>query len=37
MKTLKSIKRTLLTAPEVKAEYDALGPGVPRLFPGGIL
>jgi predicted transcriptional regulator len=26
MKTLKSIKRTLLTAPEVKAEYDALGP-----------
>jgi predicted transcriptional regulator len=26
MKTLHSIKRTLLTAPEVQAEYDALGP-----------
>ncbi|NNM65475.1 MAG: helix-turn-helix transcriptional regulator [Burkholderiales bacterium] len=26
MKTLQSIKRTMLAAPEVRAEYDALGP-----------
>ncbi|MDE2267804.1 MAG: helix-turn-helix transcriptional regulator [Betaproteobacteria bacterium] len=26
MKTLHSIKRTLLQSPEVQAEYDALGP-----------